>query len=90
VSQATRFSAATNGTDLAVDFQPHGLRFAGGSAPILTLTFQDADVGTSGLSINYVDDSGTVLEVLGGAVDGSAKTISAALQHFSRYCLGAD
>lgn len=84
-----RITADVNGEDLAVQFQPHGLRFRRGHEPTLTFDYRGAKLDQSGLQVLYVDDSDTILETLSTENDTAREMASTRLQHFSGYLLGS-
>jgi hypothetical protein len=88
VQRATVITATVDGVSMAVEFGPHGLTFPADAQPQLMFGYKGIDI-TNGASIYYIDDQGAVLEDLGGVIDSSSETVSAWLQHFSPYILGA-
>lgn len=88
VQRATHISATVDGSTMSVEFAPHGLTFSADAQPTLTFSASGLDLGGNAV-IYYVDDNGNVLENLGGIVDATAATVSAALKHFSPYILAA-
>lgn len=70
-----------------VRLAPHGLQFPAGRGPILTLRVPEGTAAAYDfLRIVYVDDEGTILEVLDAhAQDGG---VTARLRHFSGYLIG--
>lgn len=85
VSRTTRISATVDGRSLAVNFEPHGTVFAAGHEP--TLTFGVPGVGQA-VEIEYLSDSGAVLERLATGTDTLTGTIFAQIKHFSPYAAG--
>jgi hypothetical protein len=88
VQSAVRISATVDGQTLAVNFEPHGTMFAAGHEPTLRLELTGAVEDTSGTEIQYLSDSGLILERLPTAVDNLNGSISTQIQHFSPYAAG--
>ena len=85
----TEISIRDDATRLGVHLEPHGLRFAPGRGPVLTLNLRGADVeGYNALFVVYVDDGGDILEVL--LPDVRPGSLSASLGHFSGYMVAGN
>jgi hypothetical protein len=85
VSQPTRITIQGYRDVAGVELQPHGLVFPAGSEPELTLR-SGKRAGTSGLAVAYVDETGTVAEVL-PATPLPGNRVATRLQHFSGYIM---
>lgn len=84
VSTPTTITITSSTQYAGVELEPHGLRFPAGHEPVLQISTSGSNARLfRSLSIVYVDESGTVAEVLPTAV-GSAQT-QTNLQHFSGY-----
>ena len=88
VTQPTRISAFSNGSDVAVDFQPHGLTFTSGHEPTLWFDLGNAPDDNPQVEIQYLDDAGFILEKLPSQLDATGLTVSAQIRHFSPYAAG--
>lgn len=93
LSEPTEIKAKPDEVFIEVEFGPHGTQFPAGYEPLLTLSYANAvnvtDPGS--LVIAYKEKEGAlVTEVLATQVDLGAKTVSAEIQHFSRYAMGAN
>ena len=85
LAEPTTISLAPVAGVVGVEVQPHGLTFAAGYEPTLTLPYVGANVaGLSRLSVVYVD-GGAITEVLSTSVSTGAQTLTARLPHFSIY-----
>jgi hypothetical protein len=89
LNQPTRITATTDGTNLGVEFGPHGLTFPSSQIPQLILSTALYGGDASDLHIVYVDDSGHVLEEIATVADISSNQLTAGLQHFSTYWMAA-
>jgi hypothetical protein len=89
LERSTRITATTDGSNLGVEFGPHGLVFPSGHSPRLFLTTAGfaGDAGT--LRIVYVDNFGYVLEEVATAADIETNRLTADLKHFSTYWMAA-
>jgi hypothetical protein len=85
----TRISATVNGEDLAVEFEPHGLKFRRGREATLRFNL-DSSSSKGDLEILYFDDAGNVLEQLPTDIDNRDSAATARLHHFSAYGLAAN
>jgi hypothetical protein len=85
----TRISATVNGEDLAVEFEPHGLKFRRGREATLTFDYARSDGEADDLQVFYVDNSETILESLPTLRSSNRQTFSTKLEHFSGYLLGS-
>ncbi|HEX2204659.1 MAG TPA: hypothetical protein VHG91_15225 [Longimicrobium sp.] len=84
LSQPTRITLQAAGTGVVV--QPHGLVFAAGREPVLTLDNTGVAVqGFRTLAIGYINEAGAIAEVLPTEVLGGGSKLRARLQHFSIY-----
>lgn len=91
LTQATMIRARVDAQYVAVELEPHGIRFPVGQGPALTLSYE----GTSAEAFNklvtlYVGDSNQVEEVLNVENNRAAQTATVRLQHFSRYYLAGN
>ena len=85
LSQPTTITMSTVPGYAGVNLEPHGLVFPANAQPMLTLNIRAADVdGLSRFNIVYVDESGSIAEVLRTRELGSEQ-LRANLQHFSGY-----
>jgi hypothetical protein len=85
LARPTYVSLRTSTEVVGVEILPHGLTFAAGYEPTLTLPYGGADVsGFSRLNVVYVD-GGAIQEVLSTSVSTGAHTLTARLPHFSLY-----
>jgi hypothetical protein len=87
LSRPTEISMRDDAQHVGVRLQPHGLTFPAGRSPVLTLAVSESAVAAYDfLRVVYVDDAGTILEVLDTRThDGS---VSTNLRHFSGYLIG--
>lgn len=83
----TRISATVNGEDLAVEFEPHGLRFRRGHEATLTFDLRDIRLENDHPEIEYVDTSNTILESLPTTIYSAAHLASTQIAHFSIYVM---
>lgn len=90
VSRATAISATVNGTELAVELEPHGTVFPVGKEPTLALDASHASSAADRARVYYVDDTGAVLETLATNFSSATMWASVSLQHFSKYALAAE
>jgi hypothetical protein len=71
------------------EFSPHGTQFL---IPVkLELSYKDAELGSvneDDLKIYYYHEDTGIWEALNSTVDKEAKTVTAYLEHFSRYAIG--
>jgi hypothetical protein len=82
LSQPTQITITSSASDVGVQILPHGLHFAVGRQPVLTLNTSGSNAGTyHHLNVSYVDDGGNITEVLEASVGSGALT--ATLPHFS-------
>lgn len=85
LARPTYVSLRTSTDVVGVEILPHGLSFAPGREPTLTLPYGGADVsGFSRLNVVYVD-GGSIQEVLSTSVAAGEHTLTARLPHFSLY-----
>jgi hypothetical protein len=79
-------AVAPAGDIVAVDFQPHGLRFARPTA--LTLSYQQCGL-LQGLLFHvvYLDDDRNILEVLSSVNNVFSRSVTGKLDHFSAYAI---
>jgi hypothetical protein len=85
LSRPTLVSVRPSTEVVGVEILPHGLTFAAGYEPTLTLPYGGADVsGFSRLNVVYVE-GGAIQEVLSTTVSTGARTLTARLPHFSLY-----
>ena len=79
-------AVAPAGDIVAVDFKPHGLRFARPTA--LTLSYQECGLVQGLLMyVVYVDDDRKILEVLSSTNNVFARSVTGKLDHFSAYAI---
>jgi hypothetical protein len=83
----TRISATVNGEDLAVEFEPHGLKFRRGREATLTFDLRDAQLDNDSPQIEYVDSSNTIIESLRTSINSAARQASTQIAHFSIYVM---
>lgn len=84
LSQPTRITVTATAAGVVVS--PHGLVFAAGHEPVLTLDNTGAQVqGFRTLAIGYINEAGVIEEVLPTEVLGGGSKLRARLQHFSIY-----
>ncbi|HEY0035356.1 MAG TPA: hypothetical protein VGB66_01650 [Longimicrobium sp.] len=87
LAEATRVSITSSGTYVGVELQPHGLRFPTGRQPVLVLNTGGSNVAAfRRLDVSYIDETGTVVEVLPAAA--GAGSVTTTLSHFSTYRAG--
>jgi hypothetical protein len=88
VTEPTRITARPGAVFLEIDFGPDGSQFPAGREPQLTMGYGSAVNLTdeSSLKVAYMVGN-KVVEVVGGQVDTEAKTVTASIKHFSKYCL---
>ena len=86
LSEPTVITMSTDAEYVGVHLEPHGLQFPAGREPVLTLDYSGADTSVfSSLSVVYVDDAGTIQEVLPTKELGGGGKLRANLEHFSGY-----
>lgn len=84
LAEPTAISITSNTDYVGVELEPHGLRFPAGHEPVLQLSTSGSNARAfRSLSTVYVDESGTVAEVLPTEVRGNRT--EANLHHFSGY-----
>jgi hypothetical protein len=84
VAEPTEISITSNSDYVGVELEPHGLRFPAGHEPVLQLSTTGSNARAfRSLSTVYVDESGTVAEVLPTQVIGNRTETN--LRHFSGY-----
>jgi len=84
LSGPTAITITSSSTQVGVELEPHGLTFPASAAPQLILNTAASNAGSfRRLDVSYVDESGTVAEVL--PATRGASTLSTTLRHFSRY-----
>ena len=90
VDRPVRFTARTDGSDLSVDFGPHGLQFNEGREPTLTFDVKGYHGNLAELEIVYVDDADNIIETVTSFTDVGGRKISGRLAHFSRFVLASN
>ncbi|HEU0077039.1 MAG TPA: hypothetical protein VFQ76_05275, partial [Longimicrobiaceae bacterium] len=91
LSQATTIRARVDAQYVAVELEPHGIRFPAGRGPALTLSYAGTNAESfSRLVTLYVGDSNQVEEILNVENNPAAGTATVRLQHFSRYYLAGN
>jgi hypothetical protein len=83
VSQPTAIGMRADGEYQGVRLSPHGLTFPADARPVLELRAVGGGTERRSLSIVYVDEANSILEVLPTARSGSE--LSVHLEHFSGY-----
>ena len=84
LDRPTRITITSSSTQVGVELEPHGLTFPAGAAPVLILNTAGSNAASfSHLDVSYVDESGSVAEVLPAATGGT--TLTTTLRHFSGY-----
>ncbi|MDQ3997906.1 MAG: hypothetical protein M3303_12920 [Gemmatimonadota bacterium] len=76
-------ATASAGSQVKVDFQPHGLRFQRPAA--LTLSYSHCSTSPVKPKVVYVDDALTILELVPSVNDTWNRQSTAKLSHFSGY-----
>jgi hypothetical protein len=89
LQRPTRITATTDGSNLGVEFGPHGLRFPSANSPKLFMSTASFVGDASTLQIVYVDKGGYVLEEMAAVADIDRNQLIADLQHFSTYWMAA-
>jgi hypothetical protein len=85
LSEPTEITMSTVSGYAGVDLQPHGLVFPATAQPTLTLNYEAAQTaGLHQFTVVYVDESGSIAEVLATRGLGDSR-LRSVLQHFSRY-----
>jgi hypothetical protein len=91
LSQPTAIRAQVDAQYVAVELEPHGIRFPVGRGPALALSYQGSNAEAFGkLVALYIGDSNQVEEVLSVENNRAAQTATVRLQHFSRYYLAGN
>ncbi len=85
--QVTITMTAPSDTAATVQFLPEGLTFSKRYPATLTMSLSGCETPNKSLSILYVDDLWAVLEKLLTRWNPNAGTVTAELQHFSRYAV---
>ncbi len=85
----TRITATTDGSNLGVEFGPHGLKFASAISPQLVMSTASFAGDANTLRIVYVDQHGYVLEEMDSEADIGRNQLRASLKHFSTYWMAA-
>ena len=89
LTRPTTISASVVPMQLAVTFSPHGLTFQRGFEPELRFDLSDTLLSGHDLQILYVNNSGTIAEILPTSVDLLGQTARTSISHFSTYAMGA-
>jgi hypothetical protein len=76
-------ATATSGSQVKVDFQPHGLRFR--RPVVLTLSYSHCSTSPVKPKVVYVDDALSILELVPSVNDSWNRRATAKLEHFSGY-----
>lgn len=86
VSQPTLITITSDRRYAGVELEPHGLQFPAGHEPVLQLNMQGTNAGAyNSLNVVYVNEDGSVAEVLPTSTGGSRATTN--LHHFSGYII---
>lgn len=89
LAQVTEIEAVRlEGDFVQIRFGPHGITFPADKQPVLTLNY--SAVGTPNLlsmAIGYLGTDGTITEILASTINVEKNTVTAKLQHFSRYAI---
>lgn len=85
VAQPTEIGMRVDGGYQGVRLSPHGLVFPADAEPVLELKAVGAGVERRNLSVVYVDEANSILEVLPTTRHGSELSVN--LEHFSGYII---
>ncbi len=89
LAQVTEIEAVRlEGSFVQIRFGPHGIKFPADKQPVLTLNYSTVEnPDLSSMTIGYLDTNGVITEILASTIDLEKQTITAKLQHFSRYAI---
>jgi hypothetical protein len=84
LKEATRVTITSDDAYVGVQLEPHGLQFPAGRQPVLVLNTAGSNAAEfRQLDVSYVDETGTVAEVL--PATAGAGTLTTTLPHFSGF-----
>jgi hypothetical protein len=90
LQRPTRITATTDGSNLGVEFGPHGLQFPEGNQPQIRFGTAGMSADPAAVVIVYIDDFQQVLETLPTFYDIGTETVAGRLSHFSTYAIAKD
>ncbi len=90
LTRPTRITATTDGSNLGVEFGPHGLVFPNSRQPQVRFHTAGTLVNPTSVAIVYIDDLQQVLETIPAFYYIEAEAVAGRLSHFSTYAIAKD